>query len=345
MRMSRGRTLLRWIGVRVGLITFGLVVALVAMELLLQAAAVYTRLTGRPEPVAWLTGTRRVMCVGDSNTFGIQMSRDQTYPSYLERIWNTASPAQPVEVLNFGFPGLNSSKLRKNLPGLLETFRPELVLMLVGANDPFIVPVPIDDGVAATRSLVSLLWDYSRVFRFFYMLTRGIAEYQIDFRVEDQIGAVRVAERSFDLLGTTDRLLEAPPQWPRDLEQNVNAMVRNAEAHGARVVLLTYPSHRALYGNANGFIRRIAFDVPHIDLEVAFRTVCPRGDCPSIFLGDQHPNAVGYQLAAALVWQQLRLLGIAPAPEDEAVPFRGLDPLVVGFLEQMAPPSGAPPPR
>ena len=93
----------------------------------------------------------------------------------LERLWNAATPAHPVEVLNLGFPGLNSSKMRQSFRDLMIALRPDLVIMLVGVNDIYTAPIPIADEAGVTARAQYALWRLSRVYRLLYMLVRAYA--------------------------------------------------------------------------------------------------------------------------------------------------------------------------
>lgn len=82
----------------------GILLGLVVLELGLQAGAWVVAATGRRLPVSWLTSHTRILCLGDSNTYGLWLERDEAYPQQLEAIWNADPAAAPVEVLNLGFP-------------------------------------------------------------------------------------------------------------------------------------------------------------------------------------------------------------------------------------------------
>jgi hypothetical protein len=103
------------------------------MGLVLQAGALYARATTHRADPRWHTDRVRVVCLGDSNPYGITVPRDQTYPFHLERIWNV--PGRPVEVINVGFPGLNSSKARASFRELMAALRPDIVLLQIRPTD------------------------------------------------------------------------------------------------------------------------------------------------------------------------------------------------------------------
>src|SRR5205085_2121223 len=97
-----------------------------------------------------------ILTLGDSNTYGLYVPAEDAYPRVLERLWNAHRPDEPIEVLDFAFPGMNSSRLRRLFPGLVEAVRPDLVLVMIGANDVWTVPEPTADEPGATAT--QLLW-------------------------------------------------------------------------------------------------------------------------------------------------------------------------------------------
>src|SRR5262249_33308578 len=113
---------------------------------------------------AWL-GARRIVCMGDSNTYGLMVKPNETYPRMLQQLLNR--DAQEVEVVNLGAPGINSSRMRSRLPQVLRQVDPRVVLLMVGANDLWPVPTPVDQTPSDWRYE---LWRRSRVFRLLYML-------------------------------------------------------------------------------------------------------------------------------------------------------------------------------
>src|SRR5439155_23031025 len=76
---------------RMALIVLGIGLGFVALEVVLQLGAGLVRLTGRSLPSTWLTMHRRVLCLGDSNTFGIDVPVGDAYPPQLAEVWNRGS--------------------------------------------------------------------------------------------------------------------------------------------------------------------------------------------------------------------------------------------------------------
>ena len=162
------RRLARALGVRLVAIALGLIAGLVVLEIALQLAAVVTRSTARDADVVSGAGVRHVLAVGDSNTYGLYLDREQAYPAVFAQREN-AIARERVSVVNAAFPGVNSSQLRNLLPELLRSVRPTDVFVMVGANDWWTLPEPIRaGGTEPSRPL----WLRSRVLRLFVILER-----------------------------------------------------------------------------------------------------------------------------------------------------------------------------
>ncbi len=75
----------------------------------------------------------RVICLGDSVTFGAEIPADQAYPQVLER--RLRSRGQWVDVMNAGMPGWSTRQERIAYTRILRRYRPDLVILGVCLND------------------------------------------------------------------------------------------------------------------------------------------------------------------------------------------------------------------
>ena len=80
--------------------------------------------------------SHRILCVGDSFTFGGRTSRDATYPALLERSL-VAPQGEHYQVINRGVCEYNTRQVLELLPEWLELYQPEVLLVLVGAANRF----------------------------------------------------------------------------------------------------------------------------------------------------------------------------------------------------------------
>ncbi len=77
----------------------------------------------------------RVLCIGDSVTFGYDVEQGDTYPSRLEALLRGRYPGRPIEVINAGVPGWSWVQGLRFLQREGLTLRPNLVVAAHGADD------------------------------------------------------------------------------------------------------------------------------------------------------------------------------------------------------------------
>ena len=82
----------------------------------------------KPPSVPPLSERGVILAFGDSLTYGTGVGNGDDYPAILSRL--TAR-----EVINEGIPGEISSAGLARLPGLLDEYRPELLILIHGGND------------------------------------------------------------------------------------------------------------------------------------------------------------------------------------------------------------------
>src|SRR5262249_25829795 len=80
-------------------------------------------------------GERRVLCIGDSHTYGVYFAKDASYPSRLQAYLDTQLGASRVSVVPAGRPGASLAQMRDALPELLARHPPDVVGVLGGIND------------------------------------------------------------------------------------------------------------------------------------------------------------------------------------------------------------------
>lgn len=79
-------------------------------------------------------GSRTILCIGDSHTYGVHLERAQSYPGQLQALLDRW-PESPWRVVNAGYPGQNSAQVRERLAREIEAWRPEIVICWIGMNN------------------------------------------------------------------------------------------------------------------------------------------------------------------------------------------------------------------
>jgi len=303
---------------RVGLVLFGLGLSAILVEAILQVGALYVRRQG-DEIGSWASGgALRVLSLGDSNTYGLHLkNRKLAYPAVLESLWNRRFPEQPIEVINAGVPGTNSSKLLNEFPALLQTFQPDVVTIMIGVNDFWTEPDPIRPPDTEKPEEAFSWWSHSRLYRLFYMLIRALQQPKVEIEFADpegyrpNRGAVRYGEEVFDL-GWTHRSSEPVADWESMLSKNCKALVDQARANGVVLILMTYAWQFDTYLAASHWVRNTAHSTgaPLLDLQPVFQPLCEREGCDDLYFPSNHPTVKGHRLIAnALLLRLMSLIG------------------------------------
>lgn len=107
-----------------------ILLALASCELTLRLGA---WLVERHVPSAAASPDASILCIGDSNTFGVGAPPGRSYPDQLRELLRAAG--DPREVVNLASPGLDSNQIVGRLERALAGGRPSCVLFLAGYND------------------------------------------------------------------------------------------------------------------------------------------------------------------------------------------------------------------
>jgi len=290
---------------------------LAALELALQGGhALSKRRTGPPDPDAPV-----ILCLGDSHTYGAGVAEDATYPWQLESMLR--SRGSMVRVVNMGAPGMNTSQIRRELPGLLERYEPVAVIVLAGVNNGW---NRMDQAWSDVQDGIEVSWS-RRALDFLTTRVRTVrAAYVILHRLEwagERREVARNRDGSFVLhrrkeSWTVEELEDTYQRARRDL-MHIVAMARAAHA---TPVLMTYVSDPEYdFTTPNRLLREVAasMKVPLADNDLAIRPMfdkeegMDRETRDKLFMQDMHPTREGYKEIAGNV---MKTLDTAGAPFD-----------------------------
>jgi lysophospholipase L1-like esterase len=93
------------------------------------------------------SGTKRVLVLGDSYTWGYAVAEEEAYPQVAERLLK-ARQRPDIEVINAGIPDYNSRQERELLAQLIPIYQPDAVFLGYVVNDAepqTSVPVPPEE--------------------------------------------------------------------------------------------------------------------------------------------------------------------------------------------------------
>ncbi len=260
-------------------------------------------------------GTIRVVCLGDSVTFGFRVppvwperptDYDPTwlpYPMLLEKELRTANPGRAIEVITMAVPGYTSHQGLAWLRRDIDKLDPDLLTISFGWNDASYGDVPDQKAIVTSRFAVATRWliDHSQAFAH---ATRWL----------------RAGKPA-----TSPGHRPAPRVYQPDYVDNMMAMVQLARKRGARVVMIATP------------YRDVARTAPEGDLipryRASVRTAAEAQRVPFLevleltekaypanegWFGERiHPNHMGHRLLAS---ELLRLLASNRALNDLKIP-------------------------
>lgn len=176
-------------------------------------------------------GTLRVLCAGDSGTFGWGVRDDETYPFFLQKALNEGAGAR-VQAVNAGIPGYSSHQVLGLLRRLLPELKPDVVIFSCGRNDHNETSWLTDaQRKALPRTFVELqnVLLRTRVYQWVYMRTTLYMYFEHRGR----------------FLGSERQTMRVPVE---DFRSNLRAAAEECERAGARLVLLPraqYPAYIA----------------------------------------------------------------------------------------------------
>ncbi len=132
--MKRKKSSLR-VKIIIGIVSF--LFAVISLELILRASGYFILSKYEPKKVKNSAGNYVILCIGDSFTFGGNVSREESYPWHLAKILETDNPGKTYVVINKGMCEINSRQLLKSLPKWIQKYHPDLIISLIGSANKF----------------------------------------------------------------------------------------------------------------------------------------------------------------------------------------------------------------
>jgi lysophospholipase L1-like esterase len=262
-------------------------------------------------------GTFRIVCLGDSVTFGYRVPpvwperpRDynpewQPYPMLLEKELRTANPNRRIEVFPMAVPGYTSHQglawLRRDI-GYLQ---PDVVIASFGWNDASLSDAPDREAIDTRWSPVAIRWliDHSQAFAH---ATRWLRSRNTAMANTPHIPVPRVSQQEY--------------------VDNFKAIVGLAKDHGAAVIVIgapyrdskTNPTEATLMTQYRSWLKSEMQQSQTPYLEILELTEAA-GSVNEGFFGELiHPNHMGHRLMASellKLMSERRLLGDLKVPQ------------------------------
>ena len=184
----------------------------------------------------------RVLCFGDSSTFGFGVDFADAWPNQLQHLLDEESPGA-VEVLNAGIPGQTTYQGRQRLTRELVKWHPQLVMITFGNNDGWRWDGRTDKEHArqSESGLGLSILNHSRA-----------CQWLVSCR-QQAVPAVETNPKSAWAQQATRNYFNPNDHWtPRvsldDFAANLHSMIAECRKHDCQPVLVVWPDQRQLLG-------------------------------------------------------------------------------------------------
>jgi lysophospholipase L1-like esterase len=196
-------------------------------------------------------GVLRVVCIGDSWTFGTNVGGEETYPRRLEALLRREFPHREIEVFNLGMIGYSSFQGLELLKRRALDLQPDVVLIGFAMNDSVVSGWRDRDEADRPRlkgfGLRRFLSGNLETVKLLFYLSRGaragsqtVGEHLKALVNPPEKSSTYEGWASSDALdaGDYDRLEARTRVSPTDYERNIREMIALVRARGATPVLL-----------------------------------------------------------------------------------------------------------
>lgn len=260
-------------------------------------------------------GTIRVVCLGDSVTFGYRVppvwpdkpndyDREWLpYPTLLEKQLRSANPTQKIEVITMAVPGYTSHQGLAWLSRDVGWLQPDLLIVSFGWNDTSVSDVPDREAIKINRTAVAVRWlvDHSQAFAH---ATHWLRNREAKNRAPETAVNLRPGSRVSQ----------------EEYLQNMTAIEQVAQQHNAQVIVIGAPyrdTSPAAPEGASMLQYRQALgkamaqnNVPYLEVRELTEAAYPANEG---WFGERiHPNHMGHRLLASELLKLIetrRLLG------------------------------------
>jgi lysophospholipase L1-like esterase len=320
----------------------GLALACAALEVGLRTAAfVLARSSSHSGTVADESeGSFRILCVGDSNTYGTGVERVETYPAQLQRFLNETPGTTRLQVTNLGVPGSNSAQVRNRLPQYLELYDPDLVIVLIGVNDYWNPEETESRPATSSGERLHRRLSQLRTYRLVLLLIEHLRSPGLSASPEEvalqttelrreadgssdaTVRELRFGGARFQFRNTERTTFLDDDAHARLARSNLQEIIRVAAEAGVPLVLPTYAAHWGHYLVVNRVIVDLsgAYAVTPEFREDFRRYLGPRRE--GLFFPDMHPRPPAYAAFARALRDALLRWDLVPTRDtrDQAPP-------------------------
>ena len=249
-----------------------------------------------------------VLCLGDSTTEGLGAPKGFSYPQQLQNLLNEGVGKDKLKVINVGAGGMNSSQVLNRLNKNIASYRPDLIILLIGINDSWnmnesnIWMFDESDILNRIKLKIDLFLSKIKIYQFAKLLILSRRSPELSELNEER----RLFAKSFE------RYQEKQKQLYKLLSYNIIKIINIAKQNKIIIFVLTYQKEGT--GGPRRLINQIyeTVDIPIVDNQTILEAAAARG-LKVISEDNYHPNKLGYSLIAKNVYNTLIEQGIIKA--------------------------------
>jgi lysophospholipase L1-like esterase len=257
---------------------------------------------------------KKVICLGDSITFGWNVDQNLTYPIHLEWLLNAKYPGQ-FEVVNAGVPGYTSRQGLVFYAKKLRKLKPAFVIISFGANDSTFAPIPDKNSIRykSASAVLHELLSFSRI----YTLLRGsmlplkksLFLYNVPTVNNELVARVSPMDYYGNLVELLNEIAKdgCKPILLTTTEENEYSKKMDMIAKEKNIMLvkgyLTILSHKKEIFTDRRFInlRRLYVDLLGEPNLMAYPDYF-------LFVDPVHPSAIGHKIIAEKLFEKINLI-------------------------------------
>ncbi len=249
-------------------------------------------------------GVSRILCLGDSSTFGFYVEAGESYPQVLETLLNQGAGRTEFEVVNAGVPGYGNLQMMRYFTLEGRKFRPDVVVM----------PVSPNNCNARYNAGDHAVMDGSRGGSFLSRVSGWMERSRLYASLRRAIRTARHAGGKPDR--TASRLTFG------EFEKDVREFREVCRESGAKLVLLLLPYDSGKMAQKESgpcfrdFLRRARGlrlgDMAVLSLE--FPEAAPPGNAGPLLIDEVHPTPAGHRWIAEKLFRHLSENGLTDRP-------------------------------
>ncbi len=292
---------------RIFCVLFGILLALLALELLLRLAGFGYNLRHHRKKES--KADFKIFCIGESTTWGdgTKDPQKQSYPAQLELMLAKAYPEKEIRCFYDDTIGQNTSEILLKFAFYLKKYEPDLVIFMTGINNWWnmdksnILVFNNNRGISSFALNTDIFLDRFRVWKLFKWLMLSLGAF--DQRWNYFMPSAYQNDKERYLLCKRLQKKYGQRFWilcDSMAKSDISQMIEICKDVGVKMIICSYP--REALGRLSAIHEWLSlrYGLPFVDNQKFFNDL---PDSDAYFSKDRwHPNEEGYRLVAQNIY-------------------------------------------